>query len=110
MLPISVEQHRDLWLKTGPKEAPVSVNVPVRAWHEYFPSETERLATMNLFSASKISIESLEEFAVSLPASPENNRDLFVATVMWGRGPKNGRIPPSERTSAASQVVSTRPT
>ena len=100
-MPISVGLHRDLWLKSGLKEAPVSVNVPMRAWHEYFPAETERLVTTTLFSASKISIESLEELAVSLPASPENNRDLFVATMMWGRGPKSGRMMPKFKLAAS---------
>lgn len=100
-MPISVEQHRDLWLKSGLKEVTVPVNVPVRAWHEYFPAETERLATTTLFSGTKISIGSLEELAASLPASPENNRDLFIATMMWGRGPKNGRMMPKFKLAAS---------
>lgn len=90
-----------MWLESGLKEAPVSVNVPLRAWHEYFPAETERLVTTTLFSASKISIERLEDLADSLPASPENNRDLFVATMMWGRGPKSGRMMPKFKLAAS---------
>jgi len=100
-MPISVEQHRDLWLENGLTDAPVSVNVPRRAWRKYFPAETERLVKTTLFTASKISIESLKNLASSFPASPENNHDLFVATMMWGRGPKNGRMMPKFQVAAS---------
>jgi len=90
-----------LWLENGLTDAPVSVYVPGRAWREYFPAETERLVKTTLFTASKISIESLKNLASSFPASPKNNRYLFVATMMWGRGPKNGRMMPKFKLAAS---------
>jgi len=92
-MPIQVVKHYELWIGSL-RTPPAVIKVPGRAWEEYFPEETLRLAAWRRPDSSKISIDDVSGLAFSLPASAENNRDLFIATMMWGRGPTNGRMMP----------------
>lgn len=97
---VSVSRYRELW-RDCLKGMPCLVNVPPRAWDKYFPAETEQLRKIPEFEISKISIEDLRKLVSSLPTSTDSNRALFVATMMWGRGPKNGRMMPKFQVAAS---------
>lgn len=97
---ISVTRYRKLWRECL-KRTPCPVNVPPRAWDHYFQAETTQLRGIPEFDVSKISIEDLRGLAQSLPTSTDSNRALFVATMMWGRGPKNGRMMPKFQVAAS---------
>ena len=77
------------------------MNVPPRAWDNYFQAETTQLRGIPEFDVSKISIEDLRMLLSSLPTSTDSNRALFVATMMWGRGAKNGRMMPKFQVAAS---------
>lgn len=79
------------------------MTVPPRAWDNYFQAETKRLREIPEFDVSKISIEDLRVLSSLLQTSTDSNRALFVATMMWGRGPKNGRIMPKFRVAASQR-------
>ena len=66
------------------------ISVPQNAWRKYFPVEAELLFSEEWFADRRISIVDLKKLAEGGVA----NRVLFVATMMWGRGPKNGRLMP----------------
>ena len=69
------------------------VRVPRQSWVKYYPSESEDLFSREFFANNSISISDLK----SLANEELSNRVLFVATMMWGRGPKNGRLMPKFR-------------
>lgn len=97
---ISVTRYRKLW-RDCLKRTPYPVNVPPRAWDKYFPAETAQLRKIPEFEISKISIDGLRKLATRLPTGTDSNRALFVATMMWGRGPKNGRMMPNFQVAAS---------
>jgi hypothetical protein len=66
------------------------VVVPKQAWLKYFPSESKELFSEQCFGDRRVSILDLAKLANCGVA----NRVLFVAAMMWGRGPKNGRLMP----------------
>jgi len=67
-----------------------AVNVPQKAWRKYYPEEAESLFSAEWFADRRVSIADLKRLA----ESDVSNRVLFVAAMMWGRGPKNGRLMP----------------
>jgi len=67
-----------------------AVNVPQKAWRKYYPEEAESLFSDEWFADRRVSIADLKKLA----ESDVSNRVLFVAAMMWGRGPKNGRLMP----------------
>ena len=69
------------------------VRVPRQSWLKYYPSESEDLFSREFFANNSILISDLK----SLANEELSNRVLFVATMMWGRGPKNGRLMPKFR-------------
>ena len=66
------------------------ISVPQKAWRKYYPVESELLFSELWFADQRVSIADLKKLA----ESGVSNRVLFVATMMWGRGPKNGRLMP----------------
>lgn len=76
--------QNELWSGAPP------VFVPKRAWIIYFPFESNILFLEETFGDRPVSIYDLAKLA----NSGATNRVLFVATMMWGRGPKNGRLMP----------------
>lgn len=66
------------------------VPVPQSAWRRYFPAESEILFSEQWLGSRKVSVEDL----ASLANGGVENRALFIAAMMWGRGPKNGRLMP----------------
>ena len=66
------------------------VTVPQNAWRRYYPEESELLFSDEWFADQRVSIVDLKKLA----NSEVPNRVLFVAAMMWGRGPKNGRLMP----------------
>jgi len=66
------------------------VTVPQNAWRRYYPEESELLFSDEWFADRRVSIVDLKKLA----NSEVSNRVLFVAVMMWGRGPKNGRLMP----------------
>jgi hypothetical protein len=64
------------------------VPVPQKAWRKYYPEESELLFSDEWFADRRVSIADLKRLA----ESDVSNRVLFVAAMMWGRGPKNGRL------------------
>ena len=66
------------------------VPVPQKAWRKYYPEESELLFSDEWFADRRVSIADLKRLA----ESDVSNRVLFVAAMMWGRGPKNGRLMP----------------
>ena len=70
-----------------------SVSVPKSAWLKYYPSESQDLFSREFFANNSILISDLK----SLANEELSNRVLFVATMMWGRGLKNGRLMPKFR-------------
>jgi len=69
---------------------PEAVSVPRKSWVKYFPSEAQELFSSQFFSDQFVSINQLKNLAESGISS----RTLFVATMMWGRGQRNGRLMP----------------
>jgi hypothetical protein len=67
-----------------------SVIVPKQAWLKYFPLESNELFAEQCFGNRSVSIHDLSQLA----NGGSTNRVLFVAAMMWGRGPKNGRLMP----------------
>jgi hypothetical protein len=76
-----------------------SVIVPKQAWLKYFPSESDELFSEHCFGDRPVSIHDLAKLA----NSGVTNRVLFVAAMMWGRGPKNGRLMPKFKKVASHQ-------
>ena len=66
------------------------VPVPQNSWRQYFPLESEILFSEQCFGIRDVSVEDLAKLANSGVA----NRVLFIGAMMWGRGPKNGRLMP----------------
>ena len=66
------------------------VSVPQKAWRKYYPVESELLFSELWFADQRVSIADLKKLA----ESGVSNRVLFLAAMMWGRGPKNGRLMP----------------
>jgi len=85
----SVIEFSDKWQKELLTLAE-AVNVPQKAWRKYYPVESELLFSELWFADQRVSIADLKKLA----ESGVSNRVLFVATMMWGRGPKNGRLMP----------------
>jgi len=75
------------------------VFVPKQAWLKYFPVESKDLFSETCFGDRRVSIQDLAKLANSGVA----NRVLFVAAMMWGRGPKNGRLMPKFKKVASHQ-------
>jgi len=75
------------------------VFVPKQAWLKYFPVESKELFSDTCFGDRRVSINDLAKLANSGVA----NRVLFVAAMMWGRGPKNGRLMPKFAKVASHQ-------
>ena len=67
-----------------------AVAVPQNAWRKYYPVEADLLFSDEWFADRRVSIADLKKLA----ESGVSNRVLFVAAMMWGRGPKNGRLMP----------------
>ena len=67
-----------------------AVPVPQNAWRKYYPVEADLLFSDEWFADRRVSIADLKKLA----ESGVSNRVLFVAAMMWGRGPKNGRLMP----------------
>ena len=85
----SVIEFSDKWQKELLTLAE-AVNVPQKAWQKYYPEESELLFSDEWFAERRVSIADLKKLA----ESGVSNRVLFVAAMMWGRGPKNGRLMP----------------
>ena len=66
------------------------VVIPKQAWLKYFPVESKELFSEKYFGGRPVSIHDLAKLA----NSGATNCILFVAAMMWGRGPKNGRLMP----------------
>ena len=79
---------KDRWRKEL-KEGEL-ISVPQKAWQMYYPEESELLFSEEWFADRRVSIVDLKKLA----ESDVSNRVLFVAAMMWGRGPKNGRLMP----------------
>ena len=79
---------KDRWRKEL-KEGEL-ISVPQKAWQKYYPEESELLFSEEWFADRRVSIVDLKKLA----ESDVSNRVLFVAAMMWGRGPKNGRLMP----------------
>ena len=90
---VSVASYHDYW-KCELQERPRPVRVPLRAWRQYFPAEAGRINNLEVIHEAEITIDGLTALATQLGHSQQDNRTLFVATMMWGRGPKNGRLMP----------------
>ena len=86
---LSLADYPGTWQNELRSGAP-PVNVPQNAWMTYFPSESKELFSEKCFGDRPISIHDLSMLA----SSRSTNRVLFVATMMWSRGPKNGRLMP----------------
>ena len=85
----SVIEFSDKWQKELLTLAE-AVNVPQKAWQRYYPEEAKLLFSDKWFADRRVSIADLKKLA----ESDVSNRVLFVAAMMWGRGPKNGRLMP----------------
>lgn len=85
---MTVSSHKDRWRKEL-KEGEL-IYVPQKAWKKYYPGESELLFSDEWFADQRVSIADLKKLA----ESGVSNRVLFVAAMMWGRGPKNGRLMP----------------
>lgn len=83
-----VSSHKDRWRKEL-REGDL-ISVPQKAWQKYYPVESELLFSELWFAAQRVSIADLKKLA----ESDVSNRVLFVGAMMWGRGPKNGRLMP----------------
>ena len=85
----SVVEYRKHW-RTELLQDAYPVPVPQNAWRKYYPSESESLFSDEWFGDRRVLIADLKKLA----ESGVSNRVLFVAAMMWGRGPKNGRLMP----------------
>jgi hypothetical protein len=90
---VSVASYRNYWW-CELREKPRPVRVPPRAWRQYFPAEASRINNLEVIHETQITIDGLTTLAGQLSNNQQDNRTLFVATMMWGRGPKNGRLMP----------------
>lgn len=89
----SVTKHYESW-KCELLQEPQPATVPPHAWQKYFPTETIRINELEVIRCRNITIEGLTTLVSQLGNNPQDNRVVFVATMMWGRGPKNGRLMP----------------
>ena len=85
----SVFDFSDRW-RNGLLTLAEAVAVPQDAWRKYYPVEADLLFSDEWFADRRVSIADLKKLA----ESGVSNRVLFVAAMMWGRGPKNGRLMP----------------
>ena len=85
----SVFGFSDRW-RNGLLTLAEAVAVPQNAWRKYYPVEADLLFSDEWFADRRVSIADLKKLA----ESGVSNRVLFVAAMMWGRGPKNGRLMP----------------
>ena len=85
----SVVEYRKHW-RTELLQDAYPVPVPQNAWRKYYPIESESLFSDEWFGDRRVLIVDLKKLA----ESGVSNRVLFVAAMMWGRGPKNGRLMP----------------
>jgi len=85
---MSFSSRKDRWRKEL-KEGEL-ISVPQKAWRKYYPEESGVLFSDEWFADRRVSIADLKKLA----ESDVSNRVLFVAAMMWGRGPKNGRLMP----------------
>ena len=85
----SVVEYRKHW-RTELLQDAYPVPVPQNAWRKYYPIESESLFSDEWFGDRRVLIADLKKLA----ESGVSNRVLFVAAMMWGRGPKNGRLMP----------------
>lgn len=85
---MTVSSHKDRW--RGEVKEGELIYVPRKAWKKYYPEESELLFSDEWFADRRVSIADLKKLA----ESGVSNRVLFVAAMMWGRGPKNGRLMP----------------
>ena len=99
----SVVEYRKHW-RTELLQDAYPVPVPQNAWRKYYPIESESLFSDEWFGDRRVLIADLKKLAESgVP-----NRVLFVAAMMWGRGPKNGRLMPKfEMVSIAADFEET---
>jgi hypothetical protein len=85
----SVVEYQKHW-RTELLQDANPVPIPQNAWRKYYPIESESLFSDEWFGDRRVLIADLKKLAESgVP-----NRVLFVAAMMWGRGPKNGRLMP----------------
>ena len=94
----SLSNFPGMWQSELRSGAP-PVFVPKQAWLKYFPVESKELFSEQCFGDRQVSINDLAKLANSGVA----NRVLFVAAMMWGRGPKNGRLMPKFAKVASHQ-------
>ena len=66
------------------------ISIPQQAWLKYFPLESAELFSEQWFGNREVSIQDLTKLA----NGGVTDRVLFIAGMMWGRGPKNGRLMP----------------
>lgn len=85
---MSFSSRKDRWRREL-KEGEL-ISVPQKAWRKYYPEESGVLFSDEWFADKRVSIADLKKLA----ESDVSNRVLFVAAMMWGRGPKNGRLMP----------------
>ncbi len=85
----SVAEYRKHW-RTELLQDANPVPVPQNAWRKYYPIESESLFSDEWFGDRRVLIADLKK----LGESGVPNRVLFVAAMMWGRGPNNGRLMP----------------
>ena len=83
----SVVEYRIHW-RTDLLQDACPVPVPQNAWRKYYSVEADLLFSDEWFADRRVSIADLKKLA----ESGVSNRVLFVAAMMWGRGPKNGRL------------------
>lgn len=88
VLGMPFSSHKDRWRKEL-REGDL-ISVPQNAWRRYYPEESELLFSDEWFADRRVSIVDLKKLA----NSEVSNRVLFLAVMMWGRGPKNGRLMP----------------
>ena len=85
---MSFSSRKDRWRREL-KEGEL-ISVPQNAWRKYYPVESELLFSELWFADQRVSIADLKKLA----ESDVSNRVLFIGAMMWGRGPKNGRLMP----------------
>lgn len=85
----SLEEFPGRWQNELLSGAP-SIPIPQQAWLKYFPLESAELFSEQWFGNREVSIRDLARLA----NGGATDRVLFIAAMMWGRGPKNGRLMP----------------
>ena len=85
----SLEEFPGRWQNELLSGAP-SISIPQQAWLKYFPLESAELFSEQWFGNREVSIQDLTKLA----NGGATDRVLFIAGMMWGRGPKNGRLMP----------------